>query len=250
MAQIDNIVQVSITRQTTQIDIAAFDIPLLLVAMDDTVTAFATERVKTYGSLDEVEDDFGTTHNAYLMTRTLLSGDIKPATFKIGKVNKETGDEETYAEALGEVVDVDDTWYAMMADTHIDTDIEALSAAIQAMRKIYFTSTSSANAYASGVTTDIGSKLAAKSAFRTAILYSATANTEFPECAWVGSQIVEVPGSNTWEYKRLFGVTVSNLSSSQITILEDKGYNYYITVKGAPITRRGKVLDKDWVDYL
>ena len=45
MAQIDNIVQVTITRQTAQVDITSFDIPLLLVEMDDNIVAFANERV-------------------------------------------------------------------------------------------------------------------------------------------------------------------------------------------------------------
>lgn len=247
MAQIDNIVQVFITRQTTQIDIAAFDIPLLLVEMDDTDTGF-TDRVRTYTSLEEVADDLSVTHKGYLMAQKLLSGQVKPATFKIGKVNKELGDEETYVEALQAVIDIDDTWYALMAESHLDADIEALSDTIQAMRKMYFTSTSSASAKNQAITTDIGSKLKAKSNDRTVIMFSATADTEYPECSWVGSQIIEIPGSNTWEYKRLAGVTVSNLTGTDINVLEGKGYNYYITVKGAPITRRGKTAQSEWVD--
>lgn len=248
MAQIDNIVQVFISRQTVQIDITSFDIPLMLIGMDDTIMAFATERVRTYTSLEEVADDFATTHPAYIMSTKLLSGDSKPATFKIAKVNKEVGEEETYVEALQAVLDLDDTWYALLADSHLEVDILALAATIQAMRKVYFTSSSDANATVSGNTTDIGSKLKAALYDRTIILYSLTANTDYPEAAWVGSQLIEVPGSNTWEYKRLLGVTVSVLSGTAITVLEGKGYNYYITVKGVPITRRGKTSGNSWVD--
>lgn len=250
MAQIDNIVQVFISRQTTQIDIASFDIPLLLVAMDEDIDAFATVRVKTYTGLDEVADDFPTTHAAYIMATKLLSGDNRPATFKIAKKSVEQDSTETYVDALQAVIDQDDTWYAVMLDSHLQADILAVAATVQAMRKMYFTSTSDIAATDPAITTDVGSQLLAGGYDRTAILFSATANTEFPEASWVGSQLIEVPGSNTWEYKQLNGVTVSTLSGSAITILENKGYNYYITVKGAPITRRGKTAGNSWIDEI
>src|SRR5690606_3871926 len=134
MAQIDNIVQVQITRQTTQVDITSFDIPLLLVEMDDTITAFANERVRTYTSLEGVEDDLGSNHEGYTMAVKLLGSDVKPNQFKIGKVNVQAGSEETYVEALNAVIDVDDTWYAVMTQSHEDDDIWAVAEVIQAMR--------------------------------------------------------------------------------------------------------------------
>jgi hypothetical protein len=351
MSQIDNIVQVSISRQTTQVDIASFDIPLLMVPMTDSDAGF-TDRVRTYTSLSGVAQDLGINHVGYKMASQLLSGDLKPATFKIGKVNKEVGDEETYPEAIQAVMDLDDTWYAVMAASHLDADIRAIADYIQPLRKLYFTSTSSQLAYQqsqsveytatvafditgaaeddtidiiiageryrstlgastwgpfayvgtgsgtfagtftlaplTGVVTventvvaytvtsaeqaiaagftgqvpaedisatepvgmDIGQTLKFKSLDRTIIMFSNTADSEFPEASWVGPQIVEVPGSNTWEYKQLNGVTVSRLTDSQITILESRGYNYYIPVKGVNITRRGKVAEGEWVDVM
>jgi len=350
MAQIDNIVQVFISRQTTQIDIAAFDIPLLLVEMTDADTEF-TDRVRTYTSLEGVAADLGVNHVGYTMAQQLLGGEIRPATFKIGKVNKQTGDEETYSEALLAVMDFDDTWYVVITQSHVDADIIDVAQTIQATRKIYATSTSSQLAYtqaqtvtytatvqfdltgaadedtvsvviageryqsefdgtdwgafayvgtgtgtfagtftmnASGLLTitnpnvsftvtsarqeiaagftgavpaedisatdpvgmDIGQRLKYRGFDRTFVMFSNTADAEYPEAAWVGTQIVEVPGSNTWEYKALAGVTVSRLTDSQIQILESRGYNYYIPVKGANITRRGKVAEGEWIDVM
>lgn len=350
MSQIDSIVQVNISRNTTQIDIAAFDIPLLLVPMTDSDAGF-TDRVRTYTDLEGVAADLGTNHVGYTMARSLLSGQLRPATFKIGKVNKQTGDEETYAEALLAVEELDDTWYIVMAASHLDEDINDLASTIQAMRRIYATSTSSqlalqqsqtvdytatvkfdltgateddtvaiiiagekyqsvrgastwgAFAYVgsgtgtfagtftldplTGITTvknsiaytitsasqaiaagltgnvpaedisstdpvgmDIAQRLQFRGMDRTFVMFSNTADSEFPECGWVGPQIVEVPGSNTWEYKQIAGTTVSKLTSSQITILESRGYNYYIEVKGANITRRGKVAQGEWIDVM
>lgn len=350
MAIIDNIVQVQITRQTTQVDITSFDIPLLLVEMDDTITAFADERVRTYTSLEGVEDDLGSNHAGYIMAAKLLGGDVKPNQFKIGKVNVQAGSEETYVEALNAVIDVDDTWYAVMTQSHEDDDIWAVAEVIQAMRKLYFTSTSSQLAYqatqsvtytatvqydltgadtgdtvsvkiagetytstfdgmdwgnfvgtptqtfagtfslngTTGLLTitntsvdfavkeasqsiengftgkvdpanisntdpvgmDIGQRLKLRGMERTAILFSNTADVDYPECAWVGGQLPYTPGTITWEYKQLPGVTVSRLTDTQINVLENRGYNYYIPVKGVNITRRGKGASGVWIDEL
>lgn len=348
MSQIDNIVQVNISRNTTQIEIEAFDIPLLLVPMTDADTAF-TDRVRTYTSIQGVGDDLGVNHIGYKMAQKLLGGDLKPAQFKIGKVNKQAGSEETYVEALNAVQDFDDTFYAVMAESHLDEDIFALASYVQPQRKMYFTSTSDlkatsqsqtvvytaevefpadtfedgdsrtltiagekfASTYDSGAwsaftfvgTTpqfggqfsltgniltvtnslvaftvsratqtvagtetvltspaigptdpkgmDIGQRLRFMGMTRTVVMFSNTADSDFPECAWVGGQIVEVPGSNTWEYKALPGVTVSaRLKDTEISLLESRGYNYYIRVKGANITRRGKVAEGEWVDVM
>lgn len=349
MGQIDNIVDVQISRQTTQVDITAFDIPLILVEMSADDEIIFTDRVRTYTSLEAVAGDFNVTHNAYKMAEKLLGGERKPSTFKIGK--KKTG--ETYVEAMFAVKDLDDTWYALMMDNHEDTNINNMANAIQGQKKTYFTSTSNQNAFNQSqdvvytatvkvdgeyvdddvlgvriagenyegiydeggfknfqytgqgqghfggefnfdsttktltvtdptmaftivkaytkveddddnevvieipsenisvtdpVGMDIGQRLKFKSMFRTIVLFSATADSEFPECAWVGDQIVAVPGSNSWEYKKLIGVTVSHLTDSQIFILESRNYNYYIPVKGVNITRRGVSADKEWVD--
>jgi hypothetical protein len=249
MAQIDRIVQVYITRQTAQVSMASFDIPLILVEINTDTIQFP-ERVRTYTDLSEVADDFGTTHPAYLMAVKLLGGDIRPAQFKIGKVATNSTATETYPVALQAVLEADDTWYALLAANHADAVIEALAEVIQANRKMYFTSTSSAKAIDALETTDIGNVLKAAGYDRTVVMYSATADSDFPEAAWVGTQINEVPGSNSWEYKKLAGVTVSNLRSTNITVLEQKGYNYYIQVKGANITRKGVTAQGEWIDTM
>lgn len=346
MAQIDSIVQVQITRQTAQVDITSFDIPLLLVEMDDSITAFASDRVKTYTSLEALEADLGSSHTGYVMATKLLGGDVKPNQFKVGKVNRQTGDEESYVEALNEAIDADDTWYAVITESHLDDDIFAVAGVIQAMRKLYFTSTSSQLAYTSaqtvvytstvqydlngavsgdtvqltiagetykstfdgadwgnfigtptqtfagafalndatglltitndfvdfvvteaaqdvnGVVTvvdteatdpigmDIGQRLKLRGMTRTIVMFSNTADADFPEAAWVGGNLPYTPGNITWEYKSLPGVTVSRLTDTQIFILENRGYNYYIPVKGVNITRRGKVAEGEWVDTM
>lgn len=353
MAIIDNIVTVQISRQTTQIDIESFDIPLILVDMDSDTELIFTDRVRTYTGIEGVIEDLGADHTGTLIAQQLLGGDIKPTIFKIGK--KKTA--ESYTEALAAIQEEDDTWYALIAESHEDVDIMALAKYVQAQRKLYFFSSpnelalnssqsvtytatvdfgdlgaategdkisvviagqryeseyiedvnnptefiwdefafngggsgsfdgnfvidegtgeltithpnrtfviTGARVDINGVVTeipksnisatdpvgmDIAQRLKAMSMDRSIPLFSRTADSEFPEAAWVGTQIVEVPGSNTWEYKKLAGVTVSRLTDNEVNILESRGYNYYIPVKGANITRRGKVAEGEWVD--
>lgn len=244
MAQIDRIVEVYISRKTAQIDIRAFDIPLLLVKYDGVKEL---KRVADYTSLEGVLEDFGVDSPAYKKVVKLLGGDVRPREFKIGIVK----DGETYVQALNEVLAYDDSWYIVTTDTHEDDDILAMAEVIQAMEKLYFTSSSSADILDPNKEDDVASQLSDAGYDHTVILYSENADTQFPEDAWVGGQIAKVVGSYTWEYKKLAGVTVSRkLSDNDIATLENKGCNYYITVKGASITRRGKTSEGAWADEL
>lgn len=346
MGQIDNIVDVQITRQTRQIDITSFDIPLILVEMTAEEAGVFGDRVKTYTSLDALGSDLPPTHKGYIIAQKLLGGDTRPSTFKVGM--KLVG--ESYVEAVNAVTEFDDTWYVLIMDSHEDDDINSVADRIQAERKLFFTSTSTPKAFeqsqsvvytatvqfdidgidtgdmvsvriagenysslydgtdfgpftgpagggsfdgsftindATGLLTithgdrpftvtratqevdngytgdvpqenisvtdpvgmDIGQRLKFKGMFRTIVMYSSTADSEWPEAAWVGGQITAIPGSNAWEYKSLPGVTVDHtLTDSQIQILQDRNYNYYIPVKGVNITRRGVSADNEWVD--
>ena len=154
---------------------------------------------------------------------------------------------ETWVEALEAVEEDNDSWYAVVATTQVVAEQEALSDAIQAREKIYGLSTSDAVAPTSGET-DIGFLLDAKNNNRTFGVYLPTAATEYPEAAWIGSQLAVTPGANDWDFKRASGVTVSKLSQTQITNLKAKGYNYYISKAGVSIFQNGDMFGGAFID--
>ena len=158
-----------------------------------------------------------------------------------------TAPTETWVEALEAVEVENDTWYCLVAETQVAADQEALSDAIAAREKIYGISSADAVAPTTG-TTDIGAILNAKSAARTFGVYLPTAATEFPEAAWVGSQLAVTPGSNDWDFKRAVGVTTSKLSSTQITNLKNKSWNYYHAKGGVNIFQNGDMFDGKAID--
>lgn len=158
-----------------------------------------------------------------------------------------TAPTETWVEALEEVDMENSTWYLLVSETQVAADQEALSDAVAAREKIYGISSADTVAPTTG-TTDIGAILNAKSAARTFGVYLPTAATEFPEAAWAGSQLAVTPGSNDWDFKRAVGVTVSKLSSTQITNLKNKSWNYYHAKGGVNIFQNGDMFDKKPID--
>jgi hypothetical protein len=154
---------------------------------------------------------------------------------------------ETWVEALEAVEEDNDSWYAVVATTQVIADQEALSDAIQAREKIYGLSTADTVAPTTAET-DIGFLLNAKNNNRTFGVYLPTAATEYPEAAWMGSQLAVTPGANDWDFKRASGVTVSKLSSTQITNLKEKGYNYYISKAGVNIFQNGDMFGGAFID--
>src|SRR5690606_31777671 len=82
-------------------------------------------------------------HAAYKMAVKLLGGQVKPNRFKNGKV----AEGETYVEEMMSVIDYNDTWYAVVAESHVNSVISELAEAIHPMRKMFFTSTSTQLAY-------------------------------------------------------------------------------------------------------
>lgn len=317
--QLNDIVEVFITRESAAIETASFNIPAILA----TFTNFS-ERARVYTSLTAVQDDFASTSNVYKMASKLFGQQLRPSQIVVGRrqvdgvdgsiatvansttytvtingtafayvsdssataieiaaglktafdaapvsgitftdnldgtfevdvvtpgtawsitastnislVNKTPT--ETLTDAIAAVEGENDTWYALTCESHVDADILEVAAAIQAREKIYFTSTSAA-AVPTTSTTDVASQLFDLNYDRVAIVYLPTADTDYPECAWVGYQLQEVPGSNDWNLKSVTGVTVSKLTDTQKTNLRNKNCNFFIRKAGLELFQDG-----------
>jgi len=320
LAAIDSFVEVFITKNTQQIDITSFSIPMILSAHGQ-----FPERARVYNSLTGVAEDFPTTSVTYIMAQKLFSQELVFPQIVIGRkdvdhdtvtviaedatvysltIDGETysytsgpadneatilaelrdllaeggvvavlnadGDElavyseavvtgnadvavvattatESYSDALFAVQEENDDFYAVVIDSHDPAEVLAFAQTIEAMTKIFGTSTSDRQVLAALSTTDIASRLYDMNLERTFTIWSATADTEFPEAAWL-HQLLEVPGSNTWALKSLSGVTVSRLSETEVNVLGDKNVNYFRRVKGAAIIMNGQMAGGEFID--
>lgn len=156
---------------------------------------------------------------------------------------------ESYADAEVAMNEDNGTWYALFTDTHEEADVIDLSNVIVAQRKIMGTSSQDPAVITSG-TTDIAAVLSAASAGRTYGVYLPTADTEYPEAAWAGSQLAYTPGSNDWDFKRALGVTVSKLSDTARVNLRNKNMNMYTRVGGVNIFQDGNMFDGSPIDEI
>lgn len=156
---------------------------------------------------------------------------------------------ETWADTINAVQAVNDSWYFLSTEDHTDASIQAIAADIQAKDKLYGFSSNDADILTTA-TDDIFSVLKGLSYDHSFGLYSANANTQFPECAWIGSQSQAVPGSNTWAFKNIVGVTPDVITSTQTTNAKNKYANTYETIGGVSVTTSGKTCGAEYIDTM
>lgn len=156
---------------------------------------------------------------------------------------------EAFADAGTAISAVNNTWYAATIESHLAVDVLNFAGWIEGQKKIFGTSSQSSDVKTS-VTTDVFSQLKALGYQRTFGIWSATADAQFPECALIGYQLQEQPGSNTWEYKTLAGVTVSSISDTESVNIKSKSGVTYEYIGGTNSTTGTKMFGGEWIDVM
>lgn len=157
---------------------------------------------------------------------------------------------ETWVEADAAIRVIDSDFYALIADTKTKADIEALAAVYETLTKIFFARSEDADIVTSA-TDDVGSDLQDGSYDRTALMYHGVDCDNYPEAAWVGGQLPEDPGSTTWKFKTLAGITVDDLAATKVAYLRAKNVNYHDTVAGInAVFGEGVVASGEYVDII
>jgi hypothetical protein len=155
---------------------------------------------------------------------------------------------ESWSDAINAIQATDDTWYAVAIESHLLVDILAVAGNIEAKKKIYGLSSADLDVKTT-VTTDVFSQLQALGYQRTFGIWSADA-AKYPEASWIGYQLQEQPGSNTWAYKTLTGFAVSSLSDTESKNIQAKNGNTYERIAGRNTTVGGKMFGGEWIDVM
>ena len=327
MSQLDQTIQVNISRETTAVARAAFNVPAFVASH----TAFSG-RTKEYTSLESVSADFTSTSNVYIAAQNFFGQERRPPKIVIGRrqVNSVSvtvasvvvgnvytitvngvamnytaqagatqqsiidgleaaygaavhagttftdntgsftvavsvlGSEwsfkassnltvtpsastETWATTLDAVRAASNAFYGLTTEDHTDSGILAIAAWANASNVLYITSTSNITIPSSS-TVDIGSQLHGLGYTRVALMYSAKADTQFPETAWMGDRLPPVAGSAQWIHAQLQGVSPDLLSDDQIGYLNAKKVNYYISIADVPVTKKGWVSSGNFIE--
>ncbi len=158
------------------------------------------------------------------------------------------------AEDIAAIQLVNDSWYGLICTDHTEANVLQIAEYIETQTKIYGTSSADTDIIGSA-TDDIASQLKALAYKRTFSMYSADA-ANYPEAAWIGGQLPETPGSSTWKFKQLVGITPDVLTATQrqrcignpIAGTTGKNANIYETIGGTNITEEGFMASGQFID--
>lgn len=245
-----DIVEVNITRQTTSVAVAAFNVPLILsqFATNKTTTAFTRARV--YGSVAEMASDGWTSSDAvYKIANAIFSQN--PSVNKIVVGRKDSND-ATIDAALNAIANENNDWYGIVVDQALVSSFADVASWVETAKKFAIFWITDVNAYDPSKSTDLASVLKLANRNRSAVVWHATpaGGADYIDAAWMGEGFPYEPGTSTWAYKTLNGVTPDTLLASQETALKAKNCNYYMTVGGVSITQEGKVASGEYIDII
>jgi hypothetical protein len=140
----------------------------------------------------------------------------------------------------------DNTWYCLILTSRSASEILQAASYIETQKKIFLACTSDSDVKTTS-TTDVGSALKQKNYRRSSLFWSGD-QADGPEAAWAGRKLPNAPGSESWRYATLVGITADNLTDTEIANLDAKNVNYYVTVAGVDVVQKGKVAQGDWID--
>lgn len=155
---------------------------------------------------------------------------------------------ESYTDAIDNIREFDDAWYFLLSDTRTKADIEEIAEAVQAMRKIYIGKSEDA-AVITSATDDVASELKAANYTRTALMSSQITDHQL-DCGITGLMATKTPGSATWAYKQLEGITADEYSASERLYALGKNANIYTQQAGINITEQGRTAQGEWIDTM
>ena len=164
---------------------------------------------------------------------------------------KDTTADPGIAADLSAIETLDDTsWYAIGFDHSGKATIEAAAAWVEARRKIALCNTSDSETLDPLVSNDVSSDLKAAAYSRTEVLGSYSEILSYSALAWLGVMLPKDPGSATWAFKTLKGITADKLTGGQKTAAKNKRLNTYTTLGGINVTQWGQDPDGGYTDIV
>ncbi len=148
---------------------------------------------------------------------------------------------------LALVKGVDDEWYGVGLDSNSKAEVEMIAAAVETYRKVFFCHNAD-TAIATSATDDLASDLMGDSLFRTFLFYNSAKLLSYTGIAAMGENFPFPPGSSTYAYKTLRGVTVDRLSDTERGYVQGKNANVYIEVARTKNTHKGVSAAGEWID--
>lgn len=156
------------------------------------------------------------------------------------------------ADEIAAVAAEDDTWYGMLWAYPSIGCVNDIADYAESHEKLYCTQSQDSaivQTTEGADTTSVAAVQKSAANVRTFGIYHPDPSA-FADAAWLGRCLPLAPGSETWKFKTLRGVTAPYLSDSMYTNAKAKSWNIYHEVAGVNITEEGVVSGGEFVDVV
>jgi hypothetical protein len=247
MANIDRIVQVSISLKTAGITSATFSDLLLFGPFIKPVGSTANVYIIT--DPDELIDTFGSvpTDPIYLAALAFFSQIPHPPRLFIGF----DGNSANVDNDLMAIANENNDWYGICDVKHDENRTLDIAAWVEAHEKLFVTVLTDADntTAAATDTTSTAHQLMTGNYFRTSWWWNPDP-LQFPDVAIAAKSFTKYPGQETWANQRLSAVTSTFLSETLYTNITAKNGNTFEPFRNVNITQNGRVSGGEWIDVI
>lgn len=240
---LDSIVTINISTNSLQMAQTGFGVPLIIAKTP------WPERVKTFSYLSDLPEDLDIKSGLYLTAKALVSQNPKVPKFKIGKRHDE---DKTITASLQAIIDADPDFYGVLwVSEHNNSgadyikELGELVAALSSRRLLagvdFTLSENNANL------SDFTKSLAETK--RVFAIHKAIGN-DYPAAAWMGKMLPQAPGSASWAYQELEGISKAQPSTNTSEQLKAAHINRYLNIKNVGVTLDGRVAQGEYIDII
>lgn len=252
---VKNIINVNNVIENVPVATRTFGKGLILTTGDST----SVDRVRTYASLKDVLEDFGSNTEVYSIASTYFANGYygEPEFLYVGIYDSVV--DASLEVALVAIADTQKDFYLWLPDTNFnDTQRESIATWVNAYDVAYLVGFNDVNADTidSGITTDLASVLKASGSERSFVIYETAGDEDYPYAGIAGMMsTVDFTTSKpaiTFTNKTLSNVTGEDLNGAADLALKGKNVTYYTQVKnkGVSVTHNGVMSDGRSIDVL
>ena len=151
---------------------------------------------------------------------------------------------------VANITAADPNWYGLiLADPNSNARATVLANSIETQEKIFGVTTHDTDVGDPASVADVMFDLNALTLFRTYVLYSGDQGA-YGAATWMGNRFPSDPGSSTWAFKPLSGVTVDVLETAFSSAILAKKGNTYETIAGLAVTQDGTMASGEFIDVI
>lgn len=193
------------------------------------------------------------TSGTHVVCTAPVAGELhafEPVTGNVGFTDTTT--DPGVATDLSAVLAADPDWYCLLLDSNTEAEINAAAAWVESRGKLFVAQSADLGCASVATTTDVMSDTKAASLGRTLVVFypAIAADLGWLAAGLAGNRLPVDPGSDTWVFKTIAGVTARAVSDTQRGAILGKNGSLLEIVAGVAFTVGGKVAGGEWVDVV